>query len=125
MTDIVCMRCRELEARVKLLEERLRSRRAREREQERSREPRIRAQMKRRQAQRNAGLTERAVNFRKQWSGPELELASREDLTIAEVAAKLGRTYDGVRKMRQKLLDPADWRMRQLRDGPEPPSATS
>lgn len=122
MADIGCMRCRRLEARIESLEKQLRGKRDRERD--RAREPEIRGRVKRRQAQRNAALAERAVNFRKQWSGPELELASREDLTIAEIAAKLGRTYDGVRKMQQKLLG-ADWRIRQLRDGPEPPTATS
>lgn len=40
----------------------------------------------------------------KQWTGPELEVAARDDLTTLEVAKLLGRTYSGVKGMRAKLL---------------------
>lgn len=40
-----------------------------------------------------------------QWTGPELEVAARSDLTIAEVALMLGRTYDAVCNARRRLKD--------------------
>lgn len=40
----------------------------------------------------------------KEWTGPELEIAAREDLTTREVALMLGRTFSGVKGMRAKLL---------------------
>jgi hypothetical protein len=36
------------------------------------------------------------------WTGPELEIATREDLTIEQAAVKLGRTYRAVQNMRRK-----------------------
>lgn len=39
------------------------------------------------------------------WTGPELELACRRDLTSPEVARMLGRTVAAVQKMRSKLRD--------------------
>lgn len=42
-----------------------------------------------------------------QWTGPELEIASRDDLSTAEVAEMIGRTIFAVRQMRHKLkVDP-------------------
>jgi hypothetical protein len=41
-----------------------------------------------------------------QWTGPELELASRTDLTSNEVARMLGRTLYAVKAMRHKLWEP-------------------
>lgn len=38
-----------------------------------------------------------------QWTGPELELASRDDLTSSEVARMLGRTYSAVKNKRAAL----------------------
>lgn len=37
------------------------------------------------------------------WTGPELEIAAREDLTAAQVAQMTGRTLYGVNVMRRKL----------------------
>lgn len=46
-----------------------------------------------------------AVNRGKQWTGPELEIAAREDLTATQVALMLGRTEAAVRVMRHKLRE--------------------
>lgn len=40
----------------------------------------------------------------KHWTGAELEIAARADLTTLEVARMLGRTFSGVKGMRAKLL---------------------
>lgn len=37
------------------------------------------------------------------WTGPELELLERRDLTHADIAAMLGRTYVAVKSMRHRL----------------------
>jgi|SRR5581483_4478948 len=42
-----------------------------------------------------------------QWTGPELEIASRSDLTAIQVAQMLGRTVSAVQNKRQQLrIDP-------------------
>jgi hypothetical protein len=42
-----------------------------------------------------------------QWTGPELEIATRSDLTVKEAARMLGRTYYAVRTMRALVsIDP-------------------
>jgi hypothetical protein len=46
-----------------------------------------------------------ARNHRKEWTGPELEVAARDDLTIKEAAAMLGRSFAAVSKMRGRLKD--------------------
>lgn len=46
-----------------------------------------------------------ATRYGYQWTGPELEVAARRDLTAAQVAAMIGRTVTAVTKMRQKLRD--------------------
>jgi hypothetical protein len=46
---------------------------------------------------------EGATNFGKQWTGAELEIASRSELSHREVAAMLGRTFYAVRTMRRRL----------------------
>lgn len=52
-------------------------------------------------------LQDRASNRGKEWTGPELETAAREDLTVRQVAQMLGRTLDGVRWVRRQLqIDP-------------------
>jgi hypothetical protein len=38
-----------------------------------------------------------------EWTGPELEIAARPDLTAQQVALMLGRTLRGVRRMRDRL----------------------
>ena len=109
-----CSRCAELEAEIKRLRKRLYGNPA----------TRLRHTRKR-EAKRNSSLLEAAENHRKMWTGPELELASRDDLTIGEVAAVLHRSYDAVRHMKRKLNGYPDARTRMLRDGPVPPTATS
>lgn len=50
-----------------------------------------------------------------QWTGPELEVAAREDLTSREVASMLGRTLYGVTQIRRKLgRDPRKARLAGL-----------
>lgn len=39
------------------------------------------------------------------WTGPEIETAARDDLTVPEVALLLGRTVHGVRNIRRQLKD--------------------
>lgn len=50
-----------------------------------------------------------AHNKGKEWTGPELEIALRTDLTIPQIAERLGRTVWAVRAVRQKVRrgDPA------------------
>lgn len=57
------------------------------------------------------------------WTGVELEIASRDDLTEAQVASMLGRTRSSVNTMRGKLRD--DPRLRMLRDGAPLPTGTA
>jgi hypothetical protein len=40
-----------------------------------------------------------------QWTGPELEIAARQDLTAKQVALMTGRTYGAVTSMRRRLRD--------------------
>lgn len=39
------------------------------------------------------------------WTGPELELIARDDLSAKEVAVMLGRTYFAVKNMQRKIRD--------------------
>jgi hypothetical protein len=66
---------------------------------------------------RRTETRDRAGNHGKEWTGPELEIASREDLTTMQVAHTLGRTYDAAYMIRRKLRE-KDPRKRTLRDGP-------
>ena len=52
---------------------------------------------------------ERARNRGQQWTGPQLEIAAREDLTAAEVAVLTGRTLYAVKHARRKLRDEPKW----------------
>lgn len=55
----------------------------------------------------NDALNDAAVNHGKQWTGPELEILCREDLTHRQAAEALGRTLYAVRHQRQLLrVDP-------------------
>lgn len=56
-----------------------------------------------RHAARQAETLSHATNCYKQWTGPELEIAARDDLTVTEAALMLGRTWKAVRVMRSKL----------------------
>lgn len=40
------------------------------------------------------------------WTGPELELVARDDLTVSELAERLGRTFHAVSHVRAALRDP-------------------
>lgn len=46
---------------------------------------------------------ESATRYGLQWTGPELEVASRTDLTATEIALMLGRSYSSVKTIRKKL----------------------
>jgi hypothetical protein len=46
---------------------------------------------------------EGATRYGLQWTGPELEVAARTDLTAREAALLIGRTYASVKNMRRKL----------------------
>ena len=50
-----------------------------------------------------AKTTREASNHGKEWTGPELEIVARGDLSAHEVAAMLGRTYAAVQSIRRKL----------------------
>ena len=58
------------------------------------------------------------------WTGPELEMAARRDLTAAQVAALIGRSLRSVTCMRQRLSD-GNPRDRMLAWGPVPPTSRS
>lgn len=51
----------------------------------------------------NARIAMTAVNHGKEWTGPELELLVRDDLTARQVAAMLGRSPMAVGAMRRKV----------------------
>jgi hypothetical protein len=57
-------------------------------------------------ARRQAETLEKAGRHYYRWTGDELELADRDDLTIKEIALMIGRSYAAVKNMRQKLKDP-------------------
>lgn len=46
---------------------------------------------------------EGATRYGYQWTGPELEVAARPDLTAREAALLIGRTYASVKNVRKKL----------------------
>jgi hypothetical protein len=52
---------------------------------------------------RNAATLETATRYGQPWTGPELETASREDLTAAQIAVMIGRTRASVARMRSQL----------------------
>ena len=66
-----------------------------------------------RRVRRNDESREKAARHRSEWTGPELELADREDLTAAQVAAMTGRTIKAVKTIRTKLR--RDVRLQELR----------
>lgn len=70
------------------------------RDYEQNREQVIAETLHRRAGRQNETL-ERAVNRGKQWTGPELEIALRKDLTTKEAALMLGRTLRGVEGARR------------------------
>lgn len=50
-----------------------------------------------------------AHNRGKHWTGPELDIAMRDDLTAAEAAAMLGRTYAAVMQARNRCKSDPKW----------------
>lgn len=54
-------------------------------------------------AANQAQTLQRATRRGQQWTGPELELVARTDLTMKQAALALGRTYAAVRAMRLKV----------------------
>lgn len=52
---------------------------------------------------RNDASREHAYHWHEQWTGPELEIAARADLTAAQVAAMIGRTIAGVQTARNNM----------------------
>lgn len=52
----------------------------------------------------NDALTDTATNHRKEWTGPELEIIARPDLSASQAAKLLGRTLYAVKHMRRKLM---------------------
>lgn len=54
-------------------------------------------------AKRQAETLEKAARLGNQWTGPELEVAARNDLSLREIAALLGRSYASVANMRHKM----------------------
>jgi hypothetical protein len=73
----------------------------------------------------NDTLRETAERHGLEWTGVELEIASRPDLTARQVAAVLHRTLSAVRNMRQRLASDLDPRDRMLAAGPRPPTSRS
>jgi hypothetical protein len=56
----------------------------------------------RKRKSKNDRTLERATNYGKQWTGPELEVALREDLTATQAAEMLGRSFNAVVTARVK-----------------------
>jgi hypothetical protein len=63
----------------------------------------------------NDATLDRARNWRKQWTGPELEIAMRDDLTARQAADMLGRTLHAVKHVRRQVkVDPRKDRLANL-----------
>lgn len=72
--------------------------------------PKAQTKRSRQQARANSATLATATNHYKQWTGPELEIAARTDLTHREVAVMLGRSLLGVKGMRMKLRNDPRYR---------------
>ncbi|WGH93890.1 hypothetical protein QDX21_03565 [Auritidibacter ignavus] len=59
-------------------------------------------------AMRQARTVQSARKTGKQWTGAEVEMVARRDLTIEQIATALGRTYAAVSNVRQALADPSN-----------------
>ena len=73
---------------------------------------------KERAAARQAASLEAVRRYYTQWTGPELELAERWELTASQVAAMTGRTLSAVRNKRDKIrsADPKTLRVLGAQD---------
>lgn len=60
-------------------------------------------------SRRNATSRDAASHHGQQWTGPELEVAAREDLAVEQVAAQLGRTISAVYGARRRLRHEPKW----------------
>src|SRR5258706_15557191 len=56
----------------------------------------------------NDKARDKATRHHFEWTGTELEIAAREDLTARQVAGLTGRTISAVRNMRARLKDDLD-----------------
>src|SRR5699024_9788688 len=75
----------------------------------------VEATIRRRKAKNEASLTT-ATNRYKEWTGPELEVIVRDDLTASEMARMLNRTIMSVKSMRHKCkTDPRKAKMAGVR----------
>ena len=64
---------------------------------------RIRTAGRRQYHKHQAETLDRAARRYQPWTGPELELAARTDLTAKQIALMIGRTKAGVQRMRRRL----------------------
>lgn len=79
----------------------------------------LRRRTDRRRRQLNDTLIDTARNHRKQWTGPELEILGRADLTHRQAADMLGRTLYAVRHQRYWMrVDPRKVTLAGLRPDP-------
>ena len=58
---------------------------------------------RRRQVAAQAQTTDAARRHGYVWTGPELEIAARDDLTVEQIALMLGRTYNAVASARRRI----------------------
>lgn len=71
-----------------------------------------RALVRRQHHRRQAETRDKATRHGAQWTGPELEIAARKDLTATQAALLLGRTAAAVRQQRRFMKsDPRKSRM--------------
>ncbi|WP_333757846.1 hypothetical protein [Streptomyces sp. ISBFB 2968] len=61
------------------------------------------AYQRRKSHDRQAETLEQASRHGQQWTGPELEIAARDDLTARQAALMIGRTFNAVHNVRKKL----------------------
>lgn len=87
----------------------------------------VQARAKVKQQARNAESAAAAIargRHWQRWTGPDLEMAARTDLSLAQIAVMIGRSEKSVSCMRQRLGD-ASPRDRMLANGPAPPTSRS
>jgi len=73
-----------------------------------------------RRQRQNEAARETASRHRQPWTDADLETASRDDLTVEQMAVMTGRTHSAVRAVRARLNSSGDSRARGLRDGTPP-----
>ena len=103
--------------------ERLKQMKLADPEKDREVQARHKARARSLNAELAAAAIERGRHWQR-WTGPDLEMASRRDLTAAQIAAMIGRSERSVTCMRERLAD-ANPRDRMLADGPTPPTSRS